>query len=324
MSTAVQELRDGTLAANFNAAGTRGIDPRRRRFVLNPDIFMALLEPRESGRQEMLLPSGLVSFRTANITDDDFDHALKNGNNPNARSSQILKEVSAQEFMRNALIRYEEHGMRELHSLTMMDDPQPNEKGNITKEQFRKSAQGYFAALWPSFADIGYVCPEGLKECVTCRLSLLGDVDSPLQHEGLIERTSKLEDQAKVEELRSELIAALNARLGWLTAKWASLVGELADRKAGAPAIAKLGPAEHHVRKNLHETEPSESATAASFGSEVAAANAEATRELAAAFREGKGGSSDKVLEMILETQKQQAEILAKLSEKLPTESTKE
>ena len=315
-------LNDGTLAANLNASGTQGIDPRRRRFALNPGIYMAMLEPRESGRQEVLLPSGLIPFRTAQIANDDFDNALKNGHNRSARSRQVVQEIPARDFLRNALIRYAEVGMRELTSLTMMDDPEPNAKGKINKEEFIVSAQGYFAALWPSFADIGHGCPAELDDCVTCRLWLIGDPEKGEDMQpALLKRIAELDDQRKVVELREEIVDCLKTRLDWLTRKWAELVGELADRKNGAPAIAKLGVAEHHIRRHLHEVEPSESATAASFGAEVARENAEATRELAAAFREGKGGSSDEVMKLILETQKQQAEILARLAEKLPAET---
>lgn len=315
MSTAQQFIKDGTLANNLVASGRTGIDPRRRRFALNPNIYMAMLDPRESGRQEVLLPVGLVSFRTTGMMDDDFDNVERNGKNPSARNQQILKDYPAQFFLSNALIRYGEQGMRELSCLTLMDDPIPNVHGNVTKEAFRMSAQGYFAALWPSFGDIGHQCPAELQECVTCRLWLIGDPSSgdPM-HEALVERTSKLADQEKVAELRVQIWESLSAYAEWLTGKWAALVGEMADRKTGAPGIAKLGPGEHHVRRNLHEVEPSEAATAAGFGAEVAQANAEATRELAAAFREGKSSDNTEILKMMIERQNKTDEAIASLA----------
>lgn len=306
MSTAIREINDGTLAANFNASGRRGIDARRRRFALNPGIYHAMLDPRESGRQEILLPSGLLAFRTTPMVNDDYDNALKNGSNPNARGGQVQEDVTAAHFLANALIRYSEDGMRELPSLTLMDDPLPNEKGNVTKEQFRKSAQGYFAALWPSFADVGHQCPHELKECATCRLWLLvgDDSDNPRLHESILERTSKLEDQDKVNELWGEIVAVETAFLASCETRWAAIVGELADRKTGAPAIAKLGPGEHHIRRNLHAIEPSEAATAAGFGMEVAAGQSEGFEKLAQAMRESGGrGDSTEILKMMIERQ---------------------
>jgi len=314
MST--QYLQDGTLASNRLASGRAGIDPRQRRFALNPNIYMAMLDPRESGRQEMLLPVGLVTFRTVPMIDDDFDNAERNGKNPSSRNQQIVRDFPAMYFLSNAITRYGELGMRELSCLTLMDDPQPNEHNNVTKEQFRKSAQGYFAALWPSFADIGHQCPADLQECVTCRLWLIGDPSSgdPM-HEALVERADKLADSDKVEELRLQIYDSLTTYQAWLSSKWASLIGEREDRKTGAPGISKFGPGEHHVRKNLHEIEPSEAATAAGFGSEVAAGQAEGFKELAAAMRESKGGDNAELLRMMIERQNKTDDALASLAE---------
>lgn len=324
MSTATQYLNDGTVASNRVASGFRGIDVRRRRFALNPGIFMAMLDSRESGRQEMLLPSGLVTFRTTSMAAEDFDSALKNGANPNARIQQIVTDFPAAYFLQNALTRYSELGMRELSALTLMDDPVPNEKGKVTKEAFQVSAQGYFAALWPSLADLGHQCPAELKECVTCRLWLLGDPANGSfkaeVSEGIRERTAKLADQDKVEELWLQVVESTMAYRDWLQNKWASLVGELADRKTGAPAIAKLGVAEHHIRRNLHEVEPSEAATAAGFGAEVAAGQAEGFKELASAMRESKsGGDNSDLMRMMIERQNKTDDALASLATSVKT-----
>lgn len=310
--------QDGTLAGNRTASGRAGIDPQRRRFALNPNIYMAMMDARESGRQEMLLPTGLVTFRTVPMIDDDFADALEKGNNPNHQLKRILKDFPALYFLSNALSRYSEQGMRELSCLTLMDDPLPNEKGNITKEQFAKSAQGYFAALWPSFADIGHQCPADLQECVTCRLWLIGNPSGDFEDqvdERIRERTAKLSDQGKVVELWGQVHEALTTYQGWLASKWASLVGEIADRKAGGPGIAKLGPGEHHVRRNLHEVEPSEAATAAGFGAEVAAGQAEGFKELASAMRESKSGDNSDLLRMMIERQNKTDDALASLAE---------
>src|SRR5215217_27374 len=128
MATAEKYLNDGTLAANRFASGFRGIDPRRRRFALNPGIWGCELDPRESGRQDKMLPIGLVTFRTVSMAQEDFDGALKNGNNPNAKISQITVDQPAVYFMQNANARYAELGLRELSVLTAMDDPIANEK----------------------------------------------------------------------------------------------------------------------------------------------------------------------------------------------------
>lgn len=320
MSTEIKTyMEDGTLAASNNASGRFGIDPRRRRFALNPGIYMAMLEPRESGRQEILLPNGLIVFRTTPMANDDYDNALKNGHNPHSKGRMIIEDYPAEYFLRNYIIRYGEMGGRELPSLTMMDDPQPGASGYISPAEFRKSAQGYFAALWPSFADIGHQCPSDLKECVTCRLWLIGDPsEGEPPHEGIIERIAALTDQDKVAELRREIVLSVQGHKEWLERKWAELVGELADRKNGAPALAKLGVAEHHVRRNLHEVEPSESATAASFGAEVAAANQEGMKQLGAAIIESnRGGGMEEVVRTLAERQNKTDEALTSLAESI-------
>lgn len=324
MATAEKYLNDGTLAANRFASGFRGIDPRRRRFALNPGIYNCELDQRESGRQDRVLPTGLVTFRTVPMAQEDFDNALKNGNNPSARISQITVDFPAAYFLQNALTRFSELGMRELSALTLMDDPLPNEKGKVLKEAFYQSAQGYLAALYPSFADIGHQCPAELKECVTCRLWLLGDPSSGLFEEvvddRIKERVAKLANQDKVEELWHQVVDSVVGYRDWAQNKWGSLVGELADRKTGAPAIAKLGPAEHHIRRNLHEVEPSEAATAAGFGAEVAAGQAEGFKELASAMRESKGlGSGEDLMRMMIERQNKTDDALASLAESVKT-----
>lgn len=327
MSAQLKEVfSDGTLAGNRSAAGYQGISPRRRRFGLNPGIYMMQMHPRESGRQEILLPVGLIPFRSADMAAENF--SIENVDEGHYQHQIIdTDNFTARYFIENVKIRYAEHGFRELPSLTLMEDPQPNEKGNVTKEQLRKSAQGYFEAMWPPFAEVGHQCPAELAECVTCRLWLLtGDapdrLDRPVMNESIRERANKLEDQPKVDELWAEIIATEVAFEEASQARWAAIVGELADRKTGAPAIAKLGPGEQHVRRHLHAVEPSEAATAAGFGMEVAAAQAESMEKLAVAFREGKGsGDNSELLKLVLETQRQQAELLAKLSDKLPTEA---
>lgn len=305
MSSAEQYLNDGTVAANRAASGLQGPDPRRRRFALNPGLYMAMLEARESGRQEHLLPVGLVSFRTTQFLEDDFDNALKNGHNPRSKGVQTMVEHTAAEFLGNALIRYGEKGMRELTTLTMMDDPEVNDRNRVTQEAFRNSAQGYFAALWPSFADIGHVCPAGLRECATCRLWLIGDPEqNEAMHEELAKRAAKLSDQEIVAKLRLELVGSLKVNLDYYTRTWNSIINELGDRKIGGPGLGKLGPGEHHVRRNIHEVEPSEAATAASFGAEVAAANAKATEGLAAAITGSRqSNSNEEVLRLLAERQ---------------------
>jgi hypothetical protein len=312
-----QYVNDGTIAST-GASGRRGIDPQRRRFALNPNIYMAMMDARESGRQEMLLPVGLVTFRTVPMVDDDFDNVERNGKNPSARHQSTIRDFPAMYFLSNAVTRYGELGMRELSCLTLMDDPEKNQHGNVTKEAFSKSAQGYFAALWPSFADIGHQCPSELQECVTCRLWLIGDpASAESMHEGLEERAAKLADQSKVAELRQQIFESLATYQAWLTNKWAALLGERDDRKHGGPGLAKLGPGEHHVRRNLHEIEPSEAATAAGFGAEVAAGQAEGFKELAAAMREGKGGDNSDLMRMIIERQNKTDETLGLLAQSL-------
>lgn len=320
MATAEKYLNDGTLAANRFASGFRGIDPRRRRFALQPGIRNCEMDPRESGRQDKVLPTGLVTFRTVPMAQEDFEGALKNGSNPSAKITQITVDQPAVYFMQNASARYAELGLRELSVLTAMDDPIVNDKNRVTKEAFNASAQGYFSALWPSFAEIGHECPAELKECVTCRLWLIGDPsdDEPM-HETILERVSKLADQERVAELVVQVHESLSAYHAWLSNKWAALVGELADRKTGAPAIAKLGPAEQHVHWNLHQNAPSEADTAKEFGQKVADGQKEGFKELASAMRESKGGDNGEILKLIVERQNKTDDAIASLAQSVKT-----
>lgn len=312
MSTAFsQMINDGSVAANRTASGIVGIDRRRRRFGLNPGAFRWTLSPRESGQQAPILRVGLLTFRTTPLKVENFDDVMKV--QEGEFQKEIMRDHEAAWFAENVKINYEHQGFRELPSLTLLDDPQPNEKGNVTKEQFAKSAQGYFAAIHPAFVEINHVCPMELSECVTCRLELLGD---EAMSELIAERTARLSDQDCVERLWLEVKESVQAAQDACSTRWAELVGEMGDRKGGNPGIAKLGEAEHHVRRNLHAIEPSEAATAASYGMEVGERQAEGFKEMAAAIREGKDNGLVDVLKGLVETQKQQGQILAELSKK--------
>lgn len=307
MSTSLSQVyTDGSVAANRTVSGVVGVDRRRRRFGLNPGGYRWDMHPRESGQQGVLLPAGLITFRTAALKVENFDNVGKmvewNQDNP----KEIIREHEAAFFANNVKIKFEDQGFRELPSLTMLDDPSPNEKGNITKEQIAKSAPGYFLAVFPAFVEVGHECPQGLTECVTCRLALL---DSDI----VLERIARLIDPSIGMQVRDECRESVQSYYSFANGRWSELISE----KGSTPGIKKLGEAEHHIRKHLHEIEPSEAATAASFGIEVGAAQAEGFKELAAAMREGKADNGlVEVLKGLMETQKQQGQILAELSKK--------
>lgn len=320
MSTATQYLNDGTLAANRAASGYSGMDPRRRRFALNPGIYLCEVAAGKTGRTSNEIPPGLVTFRSVPLAGDDFTHAEKNGRNPDSRPQRTVEDTPAASFLANYLKEYSEMGAREIPALTAMEDPIPNEHGNVTKAIHQQSAQGYFEALWPSFAEIGHECPEGLKECVTCRLWLLGDpADGIPAQPAVSERIERLTDQDRAYEAHGQVVDCLKSYYAWLTMKWASLVGEIMDRRGGKQGIAKLGTGEQHVRRNLHEIEPSEAATAREYGNEVAAGQAEGFKDLAAAMRESKGGDNSDLMRMMIERQNKTDDALESLAKSVKT-----
>lgn len=332
MSTQV-EIYEGSLASSIQASGVNGVDPRRRRFGYSPGIFQMQLDPTQSGQQQAVMPAGVpIPFRTIpGKMEENFDIAVS----VDEYQKQIYRDALATFFIANVKASYEEFGFRELSSLTMLDDPErePSKEkkdgtvalGKIIPASYTKSAQGYFNAWHPSFAEVGYECPQGLDQCCTCRAWLLGidfnasgETSEVEMSEVMQARIAKLPDQKIAEELRQQLIESNIAYHQFCMWKWALVTGELEKKHTtGEAGISHLSVAEHHVRRHIHAVAPSEQAAlaASSFGAEVAAANSEGMRELAQAFRESKPGTSDDVLKAVVETQRQQGQILERLAD---------
>jgi hypothetical protein len=313
----IERLMDtGTVAQGMGLSGVKGIDPRRRRFLYNPGIYLMLKEPRESGRQLAILPDGLIRFETATLKVENF--------NINVDVSEYQKEVpqefAAAWFLRNVDWSFHDQGSRELTSLTMLDDPVLNVDGSPNLKEFHKSAQGYYNALHPTFAEVGFECPFGQTVCVTCRLSLLGDGDPESTAEIIRERMAKLPDQDVAEDLRFQLIEANRTYEGYARNRWATILAEREGKKTGQPGLGVMDESCHHVRLHIHEYAPEDQSavTAAGFGAEVGAAQAAGMEKLAQAFRESNaGGISPEMILQMVETQKAQGELLAALTKKL-------
>lgn len=324
MSTAKRDmdrLMDaGTVAQNLNASGVNGVDPRRRRFLYNPGIYLMLKEPRESGRQHSIIPDGLVRFDTATLKSENFDINV----DPSEYKKEVMKEYSAAWFIRNVDWSFHDQGSRELTALTMLEDPILTTQGKPNLTEFVKSAQGYYNAIHPSFAEVGFECPFGQAVCATCRLSLLGDEDPESVPVIIRERMDKLPDQTAAEQTRLQLVEANQSYLNYASNRWSTILAEREGKKTGQPGLGVLDESCHHVRLHLHEHAPEDQSavTAAGFGAEVGAAQAAGMEKLAAAFRESNTGNiSPELIQQMLETQKAQGELLAALTKKL-TETT--
>lgn len=276
-------IDDGTVASSINASGFRGVDPRRRRFGYNPGIYLMEMEPRESGRQQRIIPEGvLVPFKTAPLTAENFEINV----DIDQYQKEVIRDFEAAWFINNVRIAYEGKGFRELGSLTVLENPE---------------AYALFNLVHPTFEELELACPFNLQNCVTCRLSLLGENEFSVS-ETIQERLSSLPDMGAADGLLAELRDALTTFKSHATEKWASLLGELTQRKDGEPGISKLGPAEHHLRRHLHEHPPEAQGAivAASFGAEASRAQEEGFKQLAEAFRENKSGANEEVLVQVV------------------------
>lgn len=327
MSTAQAQIYDGTVSVA--APGKGGIDPRRRRFGLNPGIYQLQMEAHESGQQQRVLPAGvLIPFRTKPLSVENFDISVK----PEEYIKQKEQDFTAEWFIANVKMIYGEFGFREIECLTLLDDPERNPPkenkdgtvviGEIIPASYARSAHGYFNAVHPSFGEIGYACPQGLSVCVTCRLELLGaprfDNQDGTAPDWLQVRIDDLPDPELGEELRLALIEPHEVYREFAAFKWALLIGEIEKRSKGEIGIAVLGPAEHHLRNHLHEIAPADIAanTAASYGEEVGRAQSEGMKEIAEAFREGNSSSkTDELLAKIIERQDKTDDVLASLAQ---------
>ena len=302
---------DGTSAGTRKTAGESVIDPRRRRFGINPYLYLMTMPPRDAGQAQEIIPSGLVTFRTDTLRDENYDDVLRV---PEGEfKKEIYREFTAQWFLNNTKIKWTQQGFRELNSIVPLDDPELNKDGSPNMRVFGHSAQGYFAAVHPEIK-----CDEyGETGCVTCRLRSLGTTEECPPE--LWNRIKGLPYPDIAEQLRVELIEAYTARHAFCRETWASLLGEKKKREVGEPGIAFIDESGHYLRRHLHEVEPSDAATAASFGQQVGQQTVEGFNKLADAFREAKGGgdlvevvkllaeqqaSTNKVLEELMRTQK--------------------
>lgn len=207
-----------------------GISPRVRRRGFMPGLFVAEMEPRESGQSDRTLPQGeMILFETANRREQNF-----NINDENFVLEEN-KERPAKFFIDNVKKQYAAFGFVELDMLTPLDDG---------------VAISAFHTVHPAFDVLGHKCPEGLDTCAHCRISLL---------EG-----AKFEGPQ--EELRFRLLQSYTAYHDYAAQRWPSIVGEREDRKSGRPGMSKFGEAEHHLRRNIHAIDPDLAAANAAKG----------------------------------------------------------
>lgn len=315
----VPPIYDGTVAKTSAPAGFSGIDPRRRRFGYHPGIYRMEVEPTHSGQQISIIPGGiLVPFRTATLGVENFDINVP----IDEYRKQVPRDVTAKWFIDNCKVNYDSQGFRELDPLTLLDEAVREESGQLLFKNFLQSPHGYFNQVHPSFAEIGHVCPADLTICVTCRINLLGGDDTTFGIPEVIQaRMEKCPDQGIVEDLRQVLLDANVALRDFYTEKWQRLLGEYEGRQKGEPGIGFFNDSLHHIRKHLHEVAPQErtALAAAGFGQQVAEAQAEGMKELADAFRERPAENNNEMMAVMMETQRQQGQILAQVSETLAT-----
>lgn len=320
MSTAQRELEnqiyDGTVAKSVGASGVRDVDPRRRRYGYHPGIYRMEIEPIHSGQQLRVIPGGLlVPFRTATLKVENFDINVP----VDEYHKQVAQDFTAKYFIENCKVNYYDMGFRELDPLTMLDDAIREDDGQIKFENFINSPHGYFNAVHPSFGEIGHICPAGLRNCATCRAQLLGTEDDV--PEFLLERIRQAPDPELAENLR---LVLLDSNVGYREScrhKWSVVIGEYDGSQKGKPGIRALDDSLHHIRKHLHETAPMERAAlaAAGFGQQVADSQSAGLKDLADAFRERPADNNSEVMLGLMETQRQQGQVLAQMSETLAT-----
>lgn len=262
----------GTVAQTLPPGSFPAVDPRRRRFGYSPGLWQMECEPRTSGRNERLIPQGiLLRFDSATLADENYEI------NTPVYTPRIKKEYSAEWFIAQVKVNFAPYGFTELDALTLLDDPRMGETS---------LPHLYFDAVHPEFASIGHECPEGLTVCVTCRLKLL---DGPVIAERIRGVIGEGLDADILQRCHSVVRLSNQVYYDFATVRWGEITGELADRRAGAPrGITSLKGGEHHVRRHLHEIAPEErgALAAANFGAAQAEVYAEAQREQTAVLRE--------------------------------------
>lgn len=313
---AASAIDRGTVARSTGRQLNPTNDPNRRRFGYAPGAWLMEIEARLSGRQQSLIPQGvLVLFETGTLRVENFDIEKPNW------KPQVEASVPAAEFIGHVKDRFQkpeaDYGFRELSALTPLKEADTQGDAVVVPDE----AVPYFLAVHPSFAALGHACESGLSVCPTCRIPLLED------EEGVAARAAEAGlDPDVAEALRLELLDANLAYHAYATARWADIVGEMDQVKNGAQGIKALKQGEHHIRRVLHELAPEERAadTAAQYGAQQGAAVIEGMREIADSLRarrtpEGEGGQQATldVLASIAATLKGIAETQAKQGEEI-------
>lgn len=254
-----------------------GISPRTRRWGLMPPMFVAEMEPRESGQSERSLTPGRILFETASRREQNFNI------NDEEFTLEENKERPAKFYIDNVKKQYAPFGFVELEMLTPLED---------------EVADSYFDMVHGPL-DVN-ACPERNANCAHCRIA---DLESR-KYKGIPE-------DLRLRTLQSYVIYHDYAR-----ERWGGIVGEREDRKSGRPGMSKFGEAEHHLRKHIHAVNPDLEAahSAKAYGEQGAQATVEGMKAIAESLKGNQG--SDKMAEAILrmaETQAENNKLLAQI-----------
>lgn len=249
MTTAL--IDGGTVAATTKRAEpSLAENPRTRRFGINPALLNLEVHPRESGRQESVIPYGIVcrfetfvGMHTHNWSVDPFDQS----------EAYVETDLTAKEAIENvkrvAFESSRDMGFRELAALTPISDT---------------AAAHVVTDIFPSLEEVGRACPQGEERCLTCTLDWLESDEC----------AERAERSPAHKELRDQLLDAYLANERFFKTKWREWTAELQKRERGENGLSVLGDAHLHVMRQLHEIHPDERQSEAIRSTQEAQANA--------------------------------------------------
>src|ERR1051325_4761058 len=276
-----------TIAQSIRQSQPSVTDPRARRFGFLPGLKLAEMESSLSGQQERILPQGqVITFETATLKVD------------NPRINDLdwtpteMKDFTAAFFAANVAKQFAPFGFVEFDMLMPLKDSE---------------AKRRFNTVHASFELLGHTCPFGLIDtCATCRIQLL--------------ENDHYEDEIN-ESLRLRLLQSYVTHADVCRNRWASITGELEDRKAGTGrGLPKLGEGEHHIRKNIHAVAPEERAaqTADAYGQASASATLQGMQAIAESLKsQTQPNPNADALLTVMETLRVQGEALAAIAQKI-------
>lgn len=328
-------IDQNTIAQTTHAILPPDQDPRTRRYGYNPGVRVMEVHPRDSGRQQSLIPAGvLVKFETTPMKGPNWS---VDPQEQKPREVWIEGGLLALDAVRNVQMNYTgepDMGFRVLDPLTALTDRQSAIIFSTVHPSFiglrrnASTATNNPASEMQAALGQGYdPCPYDLPVCVSCRLAVLKQLDSYAIAE-LVQQVDRQEriDIGAAQAVRDIIADGVAALERYYRSEFRGWVGEIDGRSKGSNrGLQSLSMGHVHIMEQLHELDPEhrQERLTASFAEAQATAMREAMQVQGEAIANALAGNRStevNALRQELAEMKQQFEQLLQRAQQPPPE----